>query len=988
MKKRFWSILMVLVLCAGLLPTAARAAVPTQPGMLSYLRYYNNDSRGVQSYSPTNGYHYVYLGQWDNEPIKWRVLEIQDEDSTSSKLFLLADECLGDSMLFNPAEKQNRYLWQESDVQKWCGDTFYNGAFTNLERKLILATDKTDKASSSADMAKTGGMSFGASELQGETVFAPSWEEITNASYGFTNGEETTVYAKAVDSSTMSISQTGMTYNGGKTDLLDPDFDKPTGTISTIITYAGTLHNGSSYAATADKPTQAGSYTVTVTCETADTIYTASAPFAIAPIDLEDGKHGVGFSSPKIRYSGTEDYTGIYPLGPREDPQMTKNKDYTITGDVTATNVGKYTVYINGIGNNYIGTMSGEWEIIPAVLTVTGVTAVKPYDGTTTATVTEVSFKGLQNGEMLTTADYTVTDAAYSDANAGADKIVTGKITLNATNTAKNYELKSSDFSVSTGEIKQATVSAKESGALTVANNRARNYTFDFKALLPVLEAGKSYGTITYGEPDVQLTVGYYTKGAKVENGVLTLPIAGKITNEEGSIGTVKVKVTTENYADMPLTLNVSASNKIVPLLEGALTLTPAKITYGDQLSKIAISGTMKDDDTVVPGTFTWAAPDTVLTVGTHENIAWTFTPDDGVQYAEATGTATVTVDKATPTGTPRYTAITVSGKTLGDAVLTVGSITPAGGTITWDLGNDQSVAANTAYSWTYTPADSDNYNNLTGSITPYVVRSGGSHTPTYPINVPSKTENGSVTVSPKNASKGTTVTITVKPDSGYELETITATDKNGNELKLTDKGNGKYIFTMPAGRVDVNATFMEDNSLLNFFYDVPNGAYYYEAVKWAVENGITGGIGNNLFGPDQPCTRAQIVTFLWCAAGSPEPKAMSSFSDVPADSYYAKAVAWGVENSITTGTSDDMFSPDATCTRAQAVTFLARALNAKADNKAEFSDVPIDSYFAEAVAWAAANGVTTGIGGGLFGPNNNCTRAQIVTFLWRAYNK
>ena len=266
------------------------------------------------------------------------------------------------------------------------------------------------------------------------------------------------------------------------------------------------------------------------------------------------------------------------------------------------------------------------------------------------------------------------------------------------------------------------------------------------------------------------------------------------------------------------------------------------------------------------------------------------------------------------------------------------------------------------------------------------VISSGGSYTPTYPVNTPSKIENGSVSVSPKNASKGDTVTITVKPDSGYELETITATDKNGNELKLTDKGNGKYTFTMPAGKVDVNATFMEDNSLLNFFYDVPNSTYYYEAVKWAVENGITGGIGNNLFGPEQPCTRAQIVTFLWRAAGSPEPKSVSSFSDVPADSYYAKAVAWAVENGITTGTSTDTFSPDATCTRAQAVTFLARALNAKASGKAEFADVPVDSYFAEAVAWAASNGVTEGVGNGLFAPDNNCTRGQIVTFLWRAY--
>ena len=268
-------------------------------------------------------------------------------------------------------------------------------------------------------------------------------------------------------------------------------------------------------------------------------------------------------------------------------------------------------------------------------------------------------------------------------------------------------------------------------------------------------------------------------------------------------------------------------------------------------------------------------------------------------------------------------------------------------------------------------------------------ISSGSSYDPTYSVSTPSKTEHGTVTVSPKSASKGDTVTVTVKPDSGYVLETLTVTDKNGNELTLKDKGNGKYTFTMPTGKVEVKATFMEDNSMLNFFYDVPNNAYFYEAVKWAVKNGITDGVGNNLFAPEQPCTRAQIVTFLWRAAGSPEPKgAASGMTDVVSGSYYEKAVAWAIENGITTGTTTSTFSPDATCTRAQAVTFLARALNAKAASAAEFSDVPTGSYFADAVAWAAANGVTEGIGGGLFGSDNDCTRGQIVTFLYRAYNK
>ena len=265
---------------------------------------------------------------------------------------------------------------------------------------------------------------------------------------------------------------------------------------------------------------------------------------------------------------------------------------------------------------------------------------------------------------------------------------------------------------------------------------------------------------------------------------------------------------------------------------------------------------------------------------------------------------------------------------------------------------------------------------------------SGGSssYDPTYSVSTPSKTENGSVTVSPKNASKGDTVTVTVKPDSGYVLETLTVTDKNGNELTLKDKGDGKYTFTMPAGKVEVKATFMEDNSMLNFFYDVPNGAYFYEAVKWAVKNGITTGVGNDLFAPEQPCTRAQIVTFLWRAAGSPEPKTASSFTDVSASAYYAKAVAWAVENGITNGMTETTFAPDATCTRGQSVTFLHRALKGTASGSANFTDVKPDAFYADAVSWAVKNDVTNGTSNTTFSPNADCTRAEIVTFLYRAY--
>lgn len=266
----------------------------------------------------------------------------------------------------------------------------------------------------------------------------------------------------------------------------------------------------------------------------------------------------------------------------------------------------------------------------------------------------------------------------------------------------------------------------------------------------------------------------------------------------------------------------------------------------------------------------------------------------------------------------------------------------------------------------------------------------GGSSTPRYAVTVPDKTENGSLSVSSKNAKKGSDVTITATPDKGYEVDDIVAKDAKGNKLTLRDNGDGTYTFTMPASKVTVTAAFAEKKAEPivpeKLFADVSAEEYYYEAVKWASENGVTGGIGENLFGANLPCTRAQIVTFLWRAAGSPEPKGMSGFVDVSADAYYAKAVAWAVEEGIVSGTSATTFNPDAVCTRAQSVAFLYRAFGEKVNKAAGFSDVSADAYYADAVAWAVENGVASGIGGGLFAPDQDCARGQIVAFLYRAY--
>ena len=256
---------------------------------------------------------------------------------------------------------------------------------------------------------------------------------------------------------------------------------------------------------------------------------------------------------------------------------------------------------------------------------------------------------------------------------------------------------------------------------------------------------------------------------------------------------------------------------------------------------------------------------------------------------------------------------------------------------------------------------------------------------PRYAVGIPDKTENGSVSVSPKNASQGDRVTVTAEPDEGYELDSLKVLDKNGKELELTDKGDGRFTFIMPAGRVEVKAAFTEE-AKISPFRDVPTDAYYYEAVKWAQKKEITGGIGDGLFGPNQPCTRAQIVTFLWRAAGAPVVNYAMDLTDVPSDAYYAEAVRWALSQGITTGTADGRFAPDATCTRAQGMTFLFRASKASADGAPAFSDVAADAYYAEAVKWATDNGITNGTTSSTFSPGSGCTRAQIVTFLWRLY--
>ena len=465
----------------------------------------------------------------------------------------------------------------------------------------------------------------------------------------------------------------------------------------------------------------------------------------------------------------------------------------------------------------------------------------------------------------------------------------------------------------------------------------------------------------------------YYYCVVTVKNGsdtasATTAVVPVTAAKQAGSV-TISKDKTTATYGDNPFTFNYTASKTAT-----VTSSNPSVATVQDNNGAVTV---------------------TIVGAGTTK-ISVSFGAD--TNYSAASDEFTLTVNKATPSISISADPATMSGS--GTVKLTVRGV-PNEGSVKVTCDDDITVTKNKdgtfsatlpnqtkTYTFTASYAGDDNHAEASNTCQVSVTRhtsSSSSSNPTYSVTTPSKSENGGVAVSSKNARKGDTVTVTVTPDAGYQLDKLTVTDKNGNVLKLTDKGDGKYSFTMPDGKVEVKAVFAKKVET-SPFGDVSTDAYYYQAVQWAQEKGITDGISSNLFGPKQPCTRSQIVTFLWRAAGSPEPKnTAAGMTDVVPGSYYAKAVAWAVENGITSGTAEGTFSPDATCTRAQAVTFLARAQNAKATGKTAFSDVPADSYFADAVAWAQANGVTTGTSETTFSPDNDCTRAQIVTFLYRA---
>lgn len=709
-----------------------------------------------------------------------------------------------------------------------------------------------------------------------------------------------------------------------------------------------------------DQPFPVGKYKVTASCEDADTIYTAEKEFEVVARELTE--ENVTFGE-NLVYTGNElTQTVTVTVGGKE---LTKDTDYTVTG-LTGTEPGSYPVTVAGTGN-YTGTVTKSFEIAKADISSAEITYdAGPYGYTGKEWKPEVAVS-FNDAALTADTDYTV--SYENNINAGTAKIIITGIGDHFTgSTEKTFTINSAEISGCTfAPIADVTYNTKaHTPEVTVAiSGRTleadKDYTVSHAsnvnagtATVTVTGKGNFTGsantTFTIAKADLNLSV--YTISSlctETEVKTSTLPSNFFLADEtetgfsialtaaggdaiftqepavvdgenmityqlNGGTGEATFNVTvtpvSSNYKAGTYDLKIQAydktnvSNRIV-FESGSAVYTGSGIKY----EKATIAGHSSGMHyTYAPNVATGATLDAAglpLTVGTYTVTA---TYSDASSYGYKTATFTIT--KATPAGTPAYTKIETSGKTLADTKLTVGTIRPAG-TIAWDLPLTTVLKDGKEYAWTFTPTDTHNYTTLTGKLIPYV-------------------------------------------DDGTD-----------------------YI----PGVIDGNSGSFN-------FHDVSRFDYFYDAVKWAAENGIASGTGRYTFSPDAVCTRAQTVTFLWRAAGSPMPRYRTcAFTDVDSRDYYYNAVLWAVEQGITTGLTATTFGPDVTVSRGQVATFLYRAASASKPNTFNpFTDVKTTAYNYDAILWAYDNRITTGTSDTTFSPDASCTRAQIVTFLYRYY--
>ena len=635
-----------------------------------------------------------------------------------------------------------------------------------------------------------------------------------------------------------------------------------------------------------------------------------------------------------------------------------------------ALNAGTYRMYASiGDTDNYYGfeAVYCEFVVAKATPTYTVPTGLTAKYGQTLADVT------LPDGWSWMDSSESVGGAST------AAKTFQAKFTPKDTenyNTVENIELEVTVNKADGGNLKTVELEQKYTDASD------HTYTPDWAGL----PAGQDW---TFSS---EASIVLSKQDFAADGSLLTYAISG---GKAGDKITITLKASCDNYEDFTITLNVTLTEKDD---QKPLTITGAgSVVYGQTLTLTTTGGsgtgtvTYRIDTDASTGEATIDPETGVLTPVKVGSVSVIATKAGDNDYNDVTSAPFVLMIKpATPTGEPNYTKITTSGKTLKDAALTTkgSTLNPSDGKLEWvddkgePLPDDTTVKANTTYKWRFTP-DDGNYTTLTGEVELYHKSSsgGGWYDSYYTIKATAGT-GGSISPSGSvSVREGRDQTFTITPDKSYAVSNVKIDGKSIGAVK-------SYTFENVRRPHTIEVIFMKANGnpQTGVFVDVATGSYYEDAVDWAVENGITQGTDDTHFSPDGICTRAQAVTFLWRAAGSPKPETRTMpFTDVPAGSYYYDAVLWAVENDITKGTSDTTFSPNMTCTRAQIVAFLWRSEKSPAAGTANpFADVKSTAYYADAVLWAVKENITRGTTNTTFSPDADCTRSQIVTFLWR----
>ena len=635
-----------------------------------------------------------------------------------------------------------------------------------------------------------------------------------------------------------------------------------------------------------------------------------------------------------------------------------------------ALNAGTYRMYASiGDTDNYYGfeAVYCEFVVAKATPTYTVPTGLTAKYGQTLADVT------LPDGWSWMDSSESVGGAST------AAKTFQAKFTPKDTknyNTVENIELEVTVNKADGGNLKTVELEQKYTDASD------HTYTPDWAGL----PAGQDW---TFSS---EASIVLSKQDFAADGSLLTYAISG---GKAGDKITITLKASCDNYEDFTITLNVTLTEKDD---QKPLTITGAgSVVYGQTLTLTTTGGsgtgtvTYRIDTDASTGEATIDPETGVLTPVKVGSVSVIATKAGDNDYNDVTSAPFVLMIKpATPTGEPNYTKITTSGKTLKDAALTTkgSTLNPSDGKLEWvddkgePLPDDTTVKANTTYKWRFTP-DDDNYTTLTGEVELYHKSSsgGGWYDSYYTIKA---TAGAGGSISPSGSvsvREGRDQTFTITPDKSYAVSNVKIDGKSIGAVK-------SYTFENVRRTHTIEVIFMKANGnpQTGVFVDVATGSYYEDAVDWAVGNGITQGTDDTHFSPDGICTRAQAVTFLWRAAGSPKPETRTMpFADVPVGSYYYDAVLWAVENGIAKGTSDTTFSPNMTCTRAQIVAFLWRSEKSPAAGTANpFADVKSTAYYADAVLWAVKEDITKGTTSTAFSPNTDCTRAQIVTFLWR----